>query len=336
MDVCNRDVVQDVHERHSPAGDGAALPEGLDRISAPECRFGTIARRPDAKHSGDRIAGPQAIVPCGSGRNRSGRTASAHDLPTGARGNECADPVAVGNFASCLRPEPDRGIPSPRNPEKVAVNGHAGAARSRGRDDPSHPPPALHVSDFVPAEDANAVEFRPMAGSGGRPRIDNRHHLDAGRLHVPGDFANAVIVGEQHRPASRPDAVAVDVALNRRCQHDPRPIIVGKHQHPLAGAGRDNQRPGPDIPLPFDYPRLLGAPLVHEHEIVLPHRPRLRTPEEPDPPGRCQFGTAFGGPIAAGHTVNLGAPPVQAASGPGSPVDKQDVRTGTRQRARRR
>ena len=76
---------------------------------------------------------------------------------------------------------------------------------------------------------------------------------DGGDLHariqqVESGFIGAVIVGGDDRAPSSQNAEPHRIGPGGRGQHDAGPVIVGKDQRPLKGAGGEHDAPGANLP----------------------------------------------------------------------------------------
>ena len=60
--------------------------------------------------------------------------------------------------------------------------------------------------------------------------------LSAGTGQGQGIAIGRVVVGGNHGSPARQHAIAVDIGADGAAEHDPRPVVAGKHQRPLQGA----------------------------------------------------------------------------------------------------
>ena len=163
--------------------------------------------------------------------------------------------------------------------------------------------------------------------------IDNRRDLGAGRGQCRGGAIGIVIVGKHDGAPSRQDGIMPDVALDGARQHDPGPVVAGKDERPLQGAGRQHDVPRPDMPQPKarqsggrrrseQIPDALGGDKV----IVVIAPEHGGRGQQPDLRHRRQFGHRLGGPGGAVLLANAVCATQQRAAKKRVAVGEDDAR----------
>ena len=107
--------------------------------------------------------------------------------------------------------------------------------------------------------------------------IDDGGQADAGALEGEGGPIGIVIVGEDDAVHAGRHAIALDERARRRGQHDAGPVIVGKGDRPLDGAGREHDLLGANLPQAVARRALasarrivVGDPLEQHDVVVMP------------------------------------------------------------------
>ena len=199
---------------------------------------------------------------------------------------EALESIVKAYLATIVAPQVQRRIPAARHGDEIASNllltYHPALALAIGGD--------FDIGDVESAE--TGVDGRDhrsgidldshLAGLDGkcafspRPRIDNPHR-DACGLQHHGRLVGVVIVGEDDAFRTGGNAIALDHAARRTCQHDAGTVVVGKGNRPFDGTGGEDHLLRPDLPQPVAWSArcqqgrvVIGNALEQHQEIMVP------------------------------------------------------------------
>ena len=126
----------------------------------------------------------------------------------------------------------------------------AGDQHAIGRDALAADRHRLDAAGAMHGIDCGAPPHLDTAGRcGSRAPHVRDQHLRAGLLQRGGNRISLVVVGRDDDALADQHVVAPEIDERGIRRHHAGPVIVGKHQRPLDGAGRHHDRLRPDAPL---------------------------------------------------------------------------------------
>ena len=208
-----------------------------------------------------------------------------------------------------------RRTPAARHRDQVArERAHGSGDRSvdaeTGDEGGAHPAASGGIDDRMAADHVQpgVTRFRLPPAIAVGAKIDDRRYVDAMATQIEGRGVGFVVVGDDHRAPAGKDREAVDIGARGACQHHPRPVVVGEHQRPLHGAGRQNDPSGADSPQALARqvrrragPEVVGNPFERDQEIMVEVAGDRRPGQNADVIESFQFGRSPAEPSGIGR-----------------------------------